>query len=207
MPLQSRHSWQQYFVRNQPRGCPVEQNAGPIGASPAERIQPAIETKLDTTIAEMVESAMAPYFGSMIAAGLIFGAVIQEAAHLADIELPRNIVQNASRHIAEIFKEGSQKTGGAQLDRETEPAVIAAVGIDDTAVIVIQKKVTIQLLSCWLAREAAVAAPLFIGQKADRHVSSISGGGACKTYRFCDVRQNCDFRGKWICKKIGRAHV
>jgi hypothetical protein len=56
---QSRHkafkqtgTWQQYPLREHPRRGPIKQDAGPLGAGPALRIQPARQSKSGERMSE-----------------------------------------------------------------------------------------------------------------------------------------------------------
>ena len=137
VPLQSRHGWQQNLLGNQPSGSTIEQNAGPVSARPAERIQPAVEAKLGSPIAKITEAAMATYLGGVVPARLAF-AVVEKATELLDVELPGEAVDDAVRHVRKIFQEGPQEAGGAKLDGKAQSVVATAVGVYEPSITVMK---------------------------------------------------------------------
>ena len=150
--------------------------------------------ELKRAFTEIVESAVATYFGSVVPPSLIIGAVIKEATQLVDVKLSCQTVYNAGRHITEVVQERTQKPGCAKLDCESQSAVVASMKVNDTAIPVVEKKVARQLLLCGLSAEAAIAASLFIGQKTDRHASpSFLGEACCKTHKLCEETDGAVF--------------
>src|SRR5206468_2807898 len=103
-------------------------------------------------------------------------AVMEKATHLFDLELSCEAVDDAIRHVREVLKEGAKETGGAELDGKTLTAMIAAMGVDEPAIMVVQVEIAGQLFRAEFSSEAAVAVPLLFGQETDGHgASSIYG--------------------------------
>ncbi len=86
-----------------------------------------------------------------------------------EVELTRQRLQHRWRHRQRIVQEGSQVAHGAQLHREAEPVVVAALASDPLQIDVIEVKVPVQLVGRGRARVAAVLLALRLRQKADRH--------------------------------------
>jgi hypothetical protein len=80
----------------------------------------------------------------VVPASLAF-TVIEEGAELFDLELPREAVDDAVWHIRKIFKEGAKEPSRAKLDGKAQTAVVAAVGVYEPSIAVIQVEVTGQL--------------------------------------------------------------
>ena len=68
-------------------------------------------------------------------------AVVEKAAELFDMELPGEAVDNTRRYFRKVLKKGAKETSGTELDGKTEAIVVAAVGVYELPVPIIQVKV------------------------------------------------------------------
>jgi len=74
------------LLRDQPGCGAIKQSAGSLSASPAERVQPTVETKLGSRIAEIAKPTMPAYLRGAVPAGFAV-AVMKKATKLLDLEL------------------------------------------------------------------------------------------------------------------------
>ena len=75
-------------------------------------------------------------------------------------------------HRSGVFEEGAQLADGAELHRDAEAIVVAAMLGDKRTIGIIEMKVAGELIGGGLARETSVVACLAVGEKTDRHCSS-----------------------------------
>src|SRR5437879_6148024 len=99
---------------------------------------------------------MPAYLCSVVPTALAV-AVIQEGAELFDLELPREAVNDTVRHVREVLQKGPEEAGGAELDGEAQTAMIAAMGVDEPAITVVQVDIAGQLFRAEFSGKAAVA--------------------------------------------------
>jgi hypothetical protein len=111
---------------------------------------------------------MPTYLRGVVPKGLAV-AVIERATELLDLELSCEAVDDASRHVREVLKKGALETGGAELDGETQTAMIAAMGVDEPTITVVQVGVAGQLFRAEFLRRSGLAVPLLFGQETDGH--------------------------------------
>jgi hypothetical protein len=70
-----------------------------------------------------------------------------------------------------IVEESAQQANRAELDRDAEAVVVAAVLADEGPIDVVEMKVAGELIGRGVAGKAPVATGLVVGEKADRHRS------------------------------------
>jgi hypothetical protein len=102
--------------------------------------------------------------------------------------LPREAVGDAVRHIRKIFKEGAKEPSRAKLDGKTQTVVVAAVGVYEPSIAVIQVEVTGQLFWAQFSDKATVPIALLFSQETDgngpplhvwgRHSQNLQGDAA-----------------------------
>src|SRR5690348_384661 len=164
-------------MRNQPRACAVEQHAGSVGTGPAQRIQPSIEAELDCRIVKFA-IATAPANLSRMLAPLPANAIFGKATWPLDAQLPRQGRHDGVRGLGQIVRKRAEITGRAELHGKTQPVVIASVMGDETVIAVIEMKISREVPRIWFTVEPAIAPPLLIRQKPDRHRDSPPPGVA-----------------------------
>jgi hypothetical protein len=192
-------------LSNQPGGGAIKQNAWPVCTSPAECVQPTIQAKLGSRLAEITQPAMLADFGGMVPTSLTV-AVVEEAAELIDLELPGDAVDHTSWYIGEVLREGAQEAGRTELDGEAQAVVVAAMRAYQTPIAVIQVEVTGQLLRRRFSGEATVLVLLLFGQETDGHgPPPISGGGISQNLQLLREDRKChncaEFAFAKVCRK------
>ena len=70
-------------------------------------------------------------------------AVMEKATELFDLELPGEVVNDARRDAREVLKEGTKKTGGAELDGKPQTAMVTAMRVDELAIRIVQVEVAV----------------------------------------------------------------
>lgn len=86
-----------------------------------------------------------------------------------DGQLAGGVAHGGRRRLHGIVEEGAEQPDRAELNRNTEAVVVAAVLGDEGAVSVVEVEMAGELVGRGLVREAAVAAGLVVGDEADRH--------------------------------------
>ena len=166
--LQHRDAGEQHLVPAQPADGVPEQGAGPIGARPAQRAQPAAKAEPDAPIGELPVTVAGANLARM-PPPLIALAVGAHAGGISYTELGRQDLQDRVRHGRRVFQEGAEKADRRQLQRITQAMTVTPLGRDPFAILVVQVEITRQLVRREGVRIATVAFPLRGGQEADRH--------------------------------------
>src|SRR3954454_25036746 len=99
-----------------------------------------------------------------------------------DRELVGDVAHRRRGGVGRVVEEGAEQPHRAELDSHAQTVVVAAVPGDEGAVGVVEVEVARELVGRGVAREAAVAAGLVVGEEADRHRPPTAGtrrGGAC----------------------------
>jgi hypothetical protein len=94
---------------------------------------------------------------------------MEKATELFNLELPGKAVDDATRHVREVLKEGAKEPGGAELDGKTQTVMFAPMGVDGAAITVVQVEIAVQLFRAEFSGEAAIVVPLLFGQETDGH--------------------------------------
>ena len=96
------------------------------------------------------------------------------------------------RHVREVLQKGAEETGGAELDGKAQTAMVAAMGVDEPAITVVQVEIAGQLFRAEFSGEAAVAVPLLFGQETDGHGPPPSRGRHLQNLQV--LRGNREYR-------------
>lgn len=132
---------QQHLERYQPGNGPLEQNAWPVGAGPAKRVQPTGPVKADLALRNLDIAILGFDFCGMLQA-LSACAIDMGVGHCLDAQLLGQRMQYRHRHVQRVFQECAQITHRAELRGETKPVVLAALLRDQCVVGIVQVEVT-----------------------------------------------------------------
>ena len=100
---------------------------------------------------------------------------LHEAGPNGDRQLVGGEAHGGCGRLGGIIEEGAEQTHRTELHRDAESVVVATVLGDEGAVGVVEVEVARELVGRGLAREAAVAAGLVVGEEADWHRSGLLG--------------------------------
>ena len=177
--LKGRCSGQQDLLRHQPGRRAVEQHAGPVGAGPAQGVEPARQAEAHERVGELAVAVALPDLGGVQPAHPA-GIVLRQAARVGDAELPRQVGGHPGRHGGGIVEEGAQEADGAELDREAQAHVVPSFRGGQVAVGVVEVEVPGKLVGRRLAGVAAIPPLLLGGQEGDRHVGAASAASGAE---------------------------
>jgi hypothetical protein len=159
---------QQHFVFEQPGGGALEQRAGPLGAGPAQRIQPARQAVAGRRVGEVAVAEAGLDFACVLDA-LSAAGVGRKSAAIGDIELPCEDADYGVRHRKAVLEEGAEVAHGAQLQRKAKAMSCAAALLDQAAVGIVEVEIARQVVGRRWSRVATKAGELFVGEEIDRH--------------------------------------
>lgn len=153
----------------QPRGRPVEQHAGPLGAGPRPRGQPGAHLDLDLRVAELPVAVDLADLAGVLVLGRQPGRVLLHTRRVGDPELAGEVLDHRPRHVQRVSQEGAEEPRRGELDGEPEPIVVTAALADQSVVALVEEEVAVQLRLRRHACVAAVAADLLVGEELNRH--------------------------------------
>lgn len=165
--LQLGNSRQEDFLCEQPRGGSLKQHARPVGARPAEGIQPAAQAKADTWIGEMTIAKAVLNIGGMYPAAMI--AIALKAVRIGDCQLAAKHLQDFQRHSGGLVRQNAHEADGGQQNGITQTVMVTPQHLDGLAIFIAQVKVTFQFLTAGCIDVATKTVALLLGQKTDRH--------------------------------------
>jgi hypothetical protein len=162
VPLQSCYRRQEDLLGDQPSSGAIKQNTGTVSAGPAKCVQPSIQAELCHGLAEITKAAMPPNLRGVVPTSLAL-AVVEKATELFDLDLPGEAVDNAVWYVGKVLKKSTQEARRAELDGEAQAVVVAAMGVDQPPVAIIQVEIPGHLVRAEFSGEAAVTVPLLFG--------------------------------------------
>jgi hypothetical protein len=173
--LERGDAGQQYLVRQQPGGRPVEQQSRAVIPGPAQHVeptgQPAASRRVLLQVPEPV--AFADHRGMAPALSAVAIGVQARPRHLA--ELTRHGRNHRNRRLGGIVEKGAEEPRCPELDCEPDPVVHTTHLPDPPAIGGVEVEVAGELLLAGVAGVAAVSRTLLVGQKAARHGVRNSG--------------------------------
>jgi len=111
-------------------------------------------------------------------AGLVTLAVGLQARRVGDAELFGQVLHQFGRDVERIVEEPARVAHGRELDGESEFVVVAAFGLDQAAVDVVEEEVPPQFGAGKPAGETTVGGCLVVGQELNRHCVSPAAASA-----------------------------
>ena len=69
---------------------------------------------------------------------LVCAAIAGQLIKVRDPQLPNDCFQHCVWHIHRVFEKSAEKAGGGELQRETQPVMVATIDTDHGVVSVIQ---------------------------------------------------------------------
>jgi hypothetical protein len=132
-------------VHYQPCGRSFKQDARPVGACPAQRVQPTGEAKARSLIGKLDIAVNLSNF-RRVQPALFAGAISRCVPDRLDAELFGQRMQDGSRHVHRIFQKNAKITNSAQLNGKTDPIVPASPSDNQRMVGIIQMKVAGEIL-------------------------------------------------------------
>ena len=204
-PFEGGDAWQQDLVGNQPRHRALEQHDRSVLAGPAQRVEPAGQAKARKSVVFEAAKPVALGNGRDMPPALtahLVGTAVGFGKNAAELRFGGS--DNAGGQIGETIGEAAQQPHGPELDRKAEPVLRAAQLLDDAAIGRVEMEMARQRVGGQLVREAAVAAALFGGEEAGRHVS--------QNFRLLrgrrQLRQRTGFRfAKGVCEMPGSCNM
>ena len=165
--LEHGQARQQHLGGDEPGDRAVEQRRGAVGAGPAERVEEAVQAEPHAGVGELpVALADAVAVPPAARARRVGGDRLGMAW---DRELVGDVAHRRRGGVGRVVEEGAEQPHRAELDSHAQTVVVAAVPGDEGAVGVVEVGVARELVGRGVAREAAVAAGLVVGEEADRH--------------------------------------
>ena len=165
---QHRDSRQQYLAFDQPGRGQVEEDAGAFGTDPGPVGDPAGQGGGLGALVEVAVAIATADLGGVIPAFLA-SCVASQAIGVVDAQLPGEVGHDSRGDFGQVGQEGAQKPHGPDLRGEPETVVIAPAPGDEATILVVEVEVAFELGGRWLARVAAIASLLILGQEVDRH--------------------------------------
>ena len=142
---------------------------------------------------------------------LLARGVTPQALGLGDGQLPGDVVHDAWWDLGGVGQEGAQESHRSELHGESEASVIAPAPADETTILVVEVKVSLQLGGRGLTCVAAVTALLILGQEVDGHPRPFPKTAASPRCRvpnrvpaseaFADTAKSSAFRSRYIVTK------
>ena len=168
---QHRDSRQQYLAFDQAGRGQVEEDAGSFGTDPGPVGEPAGQGGGLRALVEVEVAIATADLGGVIPAFLA-SCVASQAIGIVDVQLPGQVGHDSRGDFGQVGQEGAQEPHGPDLRREPETVVITTASGDEPTILVVEVEVAFELGGRWLARIAAIAPLLILGQEVDRHPSS-----------------------------------
>jgi hypothetical protein len=168
MPLQDAAARQQHLVRHQPGRGPLEQHAGPVGAGPAQCVQPPRQAPPHQGFGDLDIAVLRADFGRVLPATLA-GSVSIKSIDRRDMKLPSQRLHNGCRHLQRVGQERAQVADSAELDGEAQPVMVPSLARNPLQIDIVEVKVAVQIVRRWRTGVATVLLTLRVGEKADRH--------------------------------------
>jgi hypothetical protein len=125
-PGQHARARQQHLTLQQPRGRPVEQHAGPLGAGPRPRPQPGTQLGLHRGVAEVAVAVDLADLAGVLMLGRQPGGVLLHTRRVGDPELGGKVLDHRPRHLQRVGQERAEEPHRGELDGKAEPVVLAA---------------------------------------------------------------------------------
>ena len=144
-PLDRADAGQQDLVAAQPGGRPVDEQARPVVARPAQGIEPAGQPEASPSVEREVVAVALTDQGHVPPA-LPPLAVAVESGRCCQRELPGHRGEHRRAVHGGIVEEGAQKRTVPSSRREAEPVVVAVEPGDDRAVGFVEVEVAVELL-------------------------------------------------------------
>jgi hypothetical protein len=182
-PLDRADAGKENPVADQPSRRPIDEEARPIVARPAQGVEPAGQPEAGLSIEREVAVAVAVTDQGHVPPTLPALAITVEDRRPARCQLPSHRGEHRGRHVGRIVEEGAQEAHRAELQREAEPVVVATKPGDDRTIGLVEVEVAVELLLGRLAGVSAVAAALLVAEEAGRH--------RCRTRTFREGRGAC----------------
>lgn len=152
MPLQDAAARQQHLVRHQPGRGPLEQHAGPVGAGPAQCVQPPRQAPSHQGFGDLDIAVLRAYFGRVLPATLA-GSVSIKSIDRRDMKLPSQRLHNGCRHLQRVGQERAQVADSAELDGEAQPVMVPSLARNPLQIDIAKVKVAV-------SRSSADGAPV-----------------------------------------------
>ena len=153
---------------DQPGRGQVEEDAGSFGTDPGPVGEPAGQGRGLGALVEVAVAVAAADLGGVIPA-LLARRVALQAAGVGDAQLPGEVGHDARRDLGRVGQESAQEPHRPELHGEPEAVVIAPAPGDEATILVVEVEVAFELGGRRLARVAAVAPLLILGQEVDGH--------------------------------------
>jgi hypothetical protein len=145
----------------------IKQHSRPVGARPAEGIQPAAQAKADARIGEMTIAKAVLNIGGMYPAAMI--AIALEAVGVWNRQLSAKHLQDFHRHGGGLVRQNANEADGGQQNGITQTVMVTPQHLDGFTVFIAQVEVTFQLFTAGRINIAAKTVALLLSQKTDRH--------------------------------------
>ena len=165
---QHRDSRQQYLAFDQAGRGQIEEDAGSFGTDPGPVGDPAGQGGGLRALVEVAVAIATADLGGVIPAFLA-SCVASQAIGVVDVQLPGEVGHDSRGDFGQVGQEGAQKPHGPDLRGEPETVVITSASGDEATILVVEVEVAFELGGRWLARVAAIAPLLILGQEVDRH--------------------------------------
>ncbi len=161
-------SRQEDLAFDQPGRGQVEEDAGSFGTDPGPVGEPAGQGRGLGTLVEVAVAVATADLGGVIPT-LLACCVASQAIGIGDAQLPGEVGHDSRGDLGQVGQEGAQEPHGPELHGEPEAVVIAPASGDEATILVVEVEVAFELGGRWLARVAAIAPLLILGQEVDRH--------------------------------------
>jgi len=173
--FQCGNAGQQHLVGQQPGSRPVEQQARPIIACPAQDIEPPGQPEPGSRILLKIAKPILLANGRGVPLSLPTIAVGIQARRLRLPELARHGRDHGRRRLGRVVEEGAQKARCPKLDSKADPVVCTPHPADQLAISGIKVEVAGELLLVGVAGVSVVSGKLFVRQKTAGHGVRNSG--------------------------------
>ena len=190
-------AWQQHLVDEQPGRGALDQRAGMVIATPAQRIQPSRQAKPGQSVVGKLGKAIALTDQDQVSNAL---AAVVEIALEPGLWLQPQLVDQKRRDRAGDIKisagKGAQEPGRPQHQGKAEAIVVTPQPIDDLPIASVQMEIPRQLIRRRCCGKTGVALPLLVGQVASGHIVRNLGllRRVRRARRFKDI-----FLAKYLC--------
>ena len=138
--FEGRTARQKYLVRQQPGRCTIKQDAGLLGAGPAQGIEPPAQPETDGGIAPIAETVSRSYL-CRVFPSLVSTAIARQLIKIRELQLSCEGLHDRVRHLHWVFEKRAEKAGGGELKRKAQPIVIATLDSNYRVIRVIQMEI------------------------------------------------------------------
>jgi len=163
------------FVRDLPgrptarRGRPIEQHPRRLVRGPGPGRQELLQ--LSGGRGELAVAVGPPDLDGVLVLRLPALSVPGQARGVRDLQLVGQIGDDRRGDVQGVGQEGAQEPDGAELHREAQAVVLAAVPVDEVAIGVVQEEEALQLRPGERLGVSAVRSGLVVGEELDRHAA------------------------------------